>query len=147
MRSGDLSGIAAIRCPALSLSPSSMHISYTALEELLSLLRMAKVEHPKEPSAGGERRGFEIPRLQVFNLPITVTRPNPSSLKHGNGIESATALNLFHSDSRGTDLAQGGHELRNDGGLSVHGCHSGDQRTFGSHHWSRNSQSFLQKKL
>ena len=101
----------------------------------------------RKPSAGCERRGFEIPRLQVFTLPITVTRPNPSSLKHGNGIESATALNLFHSDSRGTDLAQGGHELRNDGGLSVHGCHSGDQRTFGSHHWSRNSQSFLQKKL
>jgi hypothetical protein len=34
--------------PALRLSPSSMRISYTALEVLLSLLRMAKVEHPKE---------------------------------------------------------------------------------------------------
>jgi hypothetical protein len=29
-----------------------MHISYTALEVLLSLLRMAKVEHPKETICG-----------------------------------------------------------------------------------------------
>jgi hypothetical protein len=67
-----------------------MHISYTALEVLLPLLRMAKVEHPKETICGmGTRRDFEIPRLQVFTLPITVTPSNPSSLTHANGIESA----------------------------------------------------------
>ena len=38
--------------PALRLSPSSMRISYTALEVLLSLLRIAKVEHPKETIFG-----------------------------------------------------------------------------------------------
>jgi len=39
---------AAIGCPALGFSPSSTRNSYTALEALLWLLRMAKVERPKE---------------------------------------------------------------------------------------------------
>jgi hypothetical protein len=43
---------AAIGCLALGFSPSSMRISYTALEALLWPLRMAKVEHPKETICG-----------------------------------------------------------------------------------------------
>jgi hypothetical protein len=51
-----------------------MLISYTALEVLLSLLRMAKVEHRKETILRDPNiESFEICRVQVFSRQLAIT--------------------------------------------------------------------------